>query len=235
MFSRRGTSADPKSADPKTADARTGGSRPGGSKNEAGKQGVELTKGSRKAEAPSTGPADSRPEGGPGKGRPTPTRKEAEQRRREAVRPGAGGARAMAKNARKQSAAERAERLAAIKRGDERYLPARDKGPARAMIRDMVDSKLTASEFFLPMAVIVLGCSISGSRQATTVATNIWAIMVVVIGIDLVLLNRRIRRQVTARFPNEPRRGMGAYGMMRALTFRRFRSPVPRVERGAQV
>jgi hypothetical protein len=58
---------------------------------------------------------------------------------------------------------------------------------------------------------------------------------VVVIGVDLFLLNRRIRKAVTARFPNEPRRGLGLYGMMRALTWRKMRTPAPRVQRGAQI
>ena len=219
MFPRR--SASDSRADPKTA-GKVKGTK------------VELTKGARKGEA-STGPADSRPEGGPGKGRPTPTRKEAEQARREAVKPAAGGARQFTKSARKQSAAERSARLEGIKRGDDRYLPPRDKGPARAFVRDLVDSRLTAAEFFLPLALIVLACSITGSKSATTLATNIWALMVVVIGVDLFLLTRRIRRAATERFPGEPRRGLGGYGMMRALTFRRFRSPAPRVERGTKV
>jgi hypothetical protein len=210
-------------------------SRRGSSPDAGSSEGVQLTKGARKSEAPATGPADSRPEGAPGKGRPTPTRKEAEQRRREAIKPTRGGARASAKEIRKQSAAERAARLEGIKRGDERYLHARDKGPLRAFARDTVDSRLTAAEFFLPLAVIVLLCSFTGSKAATALATNIWAIMVVVIGVDLYLLIRRMRKMAAKRFPTENRKGLGFYTMMRALTLRRFRAPAPRVERGAKV
>ena len=220
MFSRRSAASEDKTSKDGVSLAKTD--------TKAG-----TAKGGRKPDAPATGPTDSRPEGGPGKGRPTPKRKEAEQRRREAVKPITG--RAARKMSSKERAAERAERLEAIKRGDERYLPARDKGPARGLVRDLVDSRLTAAEFFLPTAVLVLLCSVVGSKEAVAIATNLWALMVVVIGLDLFMLSRRIKKNVRSRYPDEPKRGLGMYGMMRALTWRKMRTPAPRVDRGTKV
>ena len=73
-----------------------------------------------------------------GKGRPTPSRKEAEA---------AARARAKVPRTRKeQMAAQRAARgetsqrmRQAMKTGDERYLPARDRVPVKRFIRDFVD------------------------------------------------------------------------------------------------
>ena len=77
-----------------------------------------------------------------GKGRPTPTRKEAEA---------AAKARAKVPRTRKEQAA--AARLArsdsstkmrqAMKTGEEKYLPARDRCPVKRFIRDMVDSRFS--------------------------------------------------------------------------------------------
>lgn len=211
--------------------------RSAASKDGASQDGVSLDKdahkGGRKTDGAATGPADSRPEGGPGKGRPTPKRTEAEQRRREAATPSMG--RAARKQSAKERAADRAERLEAIKRGDERYLPARDKGPARALVRDLVDSRLTAAEFFLPMAVLVLLSSIVLTKETAAAVTNVWALMILVIGVESFLLVRRIRKQAAARYPKEPTRGLGLYGLMRALTWRKMRTPAPRVSRGDKV
>ena len=219
MFPRRSASDAP-------ADSKASGKDKGAK--------VELTKGARAGEA-STGPADSRPEGGPGKGRATPTRKEAEQRRKESVKTSAGGARAAARGARKQSAEEKAVRLEGIRRGDERYLPPRDKGPAKALARDVVDSRFNVGELFLPMGVLVLASFISGSRQATLTVTNIWTVLLIVIVVDLVVLSRRIRKELAARLPNERVRGLGGYAAMRAVTLRRMRTPKPRVQRGGKI
>ena len=84
-----------------------------------------------------------------GKGRPTPSRKEAEA---------AARARAKVPRTRKeQAAAQRAARgdasrkmREAIKTGDERYLPSRDRGPVRRFIRDFVDSRFSFIELMVP-------------------------------------------------------------------------------------
>ena len=46
---------------------------------------------------------------------------------------------------------------------------------------------------------------------------------------------RAIRKQIAIRFPNEPRKGIGIYAMMRAMQLRRSGMPGPRVARGAKL
>src|SRR5262249_22641460 len=79
-----------------------------------------------------------------GQGRPPPTRREAEGRKRGPAPPPPRTQREAAarmrgtKEERRAEAAQRRERMLA---GDERYLSSRDRGPVRAYVRDLVDSR----------------------------------------------------------------------------------------------
>lgn len=176
-----------------------------------------------------------------GKGRPTPTRRQAEQRNRtpligagRAAAPGAS--RAERKQARAaQRDAMRAERMkarAAMLAGDERYLPARDRGPARGWVRDYVDARRNPGEYFLPVALVVLLLSTLRVGTVAIIAGSALYVMLFGLIIDSVLLHRRIKRKATERFGEEAATGTGGYGVMRALQLRRSRMPRPRVARG---
>lgn len=175
------------------------------------------------------------------KGRPTPTRREAEQRNRRplgspsraAVRPGASKEekRAARDAQRKAFAAERARTREALISGDERYLPARDKGPARRWARDYVDARRNAGELFIPVALVILATSLIPNAvviQASLVALYAMVLWVIV---DSVLLRRRLTKLTTERFGDKIAGGAGTYGMMRALQIRRTRLPRPQVRR----
>ena len=41
-------------------------------------------------------------------------------------------------------------------RGDDSYLPARDRGPVRKLVRDVVDSRRNVGSFFLAIAAVAL-------------------------------------------------------------------------------
>ena len=43
-----------------------------------------------------------------------------------------------------------------MKTGDERYLPARDKGPVRRFVRDWIDARLCVAEMLLPLLIIIM-------------------------------------------------------------------------------
>ncbi len=102
-----------------------------------------------------------------GKGRPTPTRKEAEA---------AAKARAKVPRTRKEQAA--AQRLArsdsstkmrqAMKTGDERYLPARDRGPVKRFIRDYVDSRFSFVELMIPVLLVTTVMAWSGNAAVAS-------------------------------------------------------------------
>ena len=54
-------------------------------------------------------------------------------------------------------------------RGDDAYLPARDRGPVRKLVRDVVDSRRNVGSFFLAIAAVALiGTIVPEPRGART-------------------------------------------------------------------
>lgn len=149
------------------------------------------------------------------KGRPTPKRSEAQsQRQREARR------------------ADLAHQREALASGDERFLPVRDKGPVRRFVRDYVDSRFCVAEWFLPLAVIILVLSVIQVPNMQAIVMMLWLGVIVLIIIDSIGLGLRLKKQLRERFPDTPKRGAVAYGLMRTLQMRRLRLPKPQVKRG---
>ena len=175
-----------------------------------------------------------------GKGRATPTRREAEQRNRRPVvgapPPPRGATRAERKAQRAaRSAAAREERMRnriALANGDERSMPARDRGPVRRFVRDFVDARRNLGEMFLPVALVAIVIGFIGVAQAQIISMLVLYGMVLAIGVDSFLLSRRIKRVAKAKFGDKGTAGVGSYAVMRALQLRRARMPKPQVERG---
>ncbi|MFI7597623.1 DUF3043 domain-containing protein [Actinoplanes sp. NPDC049681] len=142
------------------------------------------------------------------------------------------------KQMRERQRTERAEASAGMRAGDERYLLARDRGPERALVRNVVDSRRTAGTWFFVGAIIVfIGSTGAMPMQVQIGAQLLWAILAVAVVGDSILITRRIKKLVTERFPKTTQR-MGSlylYGIMRSLTFRRMRVPKPQVELGDKV
>ncbi|MFD3549389.1 DUF3043 domain-containing protein [Streptomyces sp. NPDC058655] len=165
------------------------------------------------------------------KGRPTPKRAVA-QSQRKAVVASTGNRKEDAKRARERRRVEMAKQREALANGDERYLPARDKGPVRRFVRDYVDSRFSVAEMFLPLAVVILVLSMVRVAQLQSIALVLWMGVIALIIVDSAGLVFRLRKALIARFPDEPRRGAIAYGLMRTLQMRRLRLPKPQVKRG---
>ncbi|MET8583406.1 DUF3043 domain-containing protein [Streptomyces collinus] len=165
------------------------------------------------------------------KGRPTPKRSEAQSQRRSVA-----NTPTTRKDAAKRQREDRRQALdrqrQALAGGDERYLPARDKGPVRKFARDWVDSRFNVAEFFLPMAVVILVLSIVRVPAIQAVALWLWLVVIVLIVLDAIVSGFRLKKRLAERFPDHNRRGAVAYGLMRSLQMRRLRLPKPQVKRG---
>jgi Protein of unknown function (DUF3043) len=181
-------------------------------------------------------PTVAEPEGAKpdGKGRPTPKRREAELARKARVS-APKDRREAVRQQRAKARAERAKVQQAMVTGDERYLPARDKGAVRRFCRDFVDSRRTPAEYLLPYFLVIFIVMTIPIPQVQLIATYLWLVAIVIVPIDLILLARRLKRQLRERFPDESHRGAVAYGIMRATQIRRLRLPKPQVKPGAAV
>ena len=165
------------------------------------------------------------------KGRPTPKRSEAQSQRRSVANTPTTRKEA-AKRQRDDRRTQMAKQREALASGDERYLPARDKGPVRKFARDFIDSRFCIAEFFLPLAVIILVLSMVQIAQLQNVALLLWLFVIVMIIVDSIGIAIRMKKQLNARFPDDPKRGAVAYALMRSLQMRRLRLPKPQVKRG---
>jgi hypothetical protein len=165
------------------------------------------------------------------KGRPTPKRSEAEALRRAVVKPPTDRKEA-AKRARETRRAAMTKQREALLSGDERHLPARDRGPVRRFTRDFVDAKWHMAEFFLPIAVAILVLSMMPSAATRSFALLMWLAVIVLIVFDSVLTTRRLKKALRERYPDESLKGASAYALMRTLQMRRMRLPRAQVKRG---
>jgi hypothetical protein len=204
----------------------------------------------RSTPAPDAPPAEAPAEevrvagGTAGKGRPTPKRRDAEGRRRgpapappKTQREASKLARANRpdkEQLREQRRRETEKRRVGLASGDDKYLPARDRGPIKAYVRDVVDSRPHLLGLFMPLALIVV-LSVLIPTPAIQQYMSLFSLFLLMVMIaEGVYLGLTVTQKVRAKFPKEPVNalGVGWYSFTRATQPRRMRMPKPRVQRG---
>lgn len=177
------------------------------------------------------------------KGRPTPKRREAQPRSRGPVAPPPttgkeARARARERAKERKAAGLPAERQDRAPSAREERITARDAGPERALVRNIVDSRRSISSFFPLFAVLILVAMFAGlptkNPELYNYLTLTWLAFFVVILVESFFLSRLIGTAVSQRFPKTDQR-MGSlkyYGVIRGLMIRRLRYPKPVVDIG---
>ena len=183
------------------------------------------------------------------KGRPTPKRDTSKRRGPVAPAPAtAAEARKRRKELRstmtkEERRAERDTRRAAMNmrrekmmEGEEAYLLPRDKGPVRRYVRDIVDSRRNILGLFMPAALGLIFFSMALPQLQYYMSPAMLLIMVIM-GIDAILLSRKVNKAVDAKFPDnaETHLKLGVYAAGRATQIRRMRTPRPKVALGDKV
>ena len=183
---------------------------------------------------PAKAPPGSTTGAGPGgtKGHATPSRREAEDARKNQLKI-PKDPKAAKKAARQRDQEERSRARQGMKNGEERYLPARDRGPARAFARDFVDGRITLAEFFIFIAIAVLALGfIKNQFIQSWVSIGFFAVTALIV-VDTVVLLVQLSLRSKKEFPDATdRKGLLLYATLRTLQLRRLRLPPPRVRRG---
>ena len=189
----------------------------------------------KRAAAPEPEPAVETPVKSGGKGRATPKRRDAEARRLHPVVPTDRKA-AKAQARAKQDEAWRRQREA-MRTGDERYLPARDKGPVKRYIRDYVDARFSLGEAFMPLSILLIVVMIGIQTRAPGVGLmlimGLYAVFLLSI-VDAVVCWWLLRRRLHAKFGEDRVKAQGTvfwYIFSRCFNLRRWRQPSPQVAR----
>ncbi|HEX4429450.1 MAG TPA: DUF3043 domain-containing protein [Frankiaceae bacterium] len=169
-----------------------------------------------------------------GKGRATPTRKEAQATRRSgpsrpASRPGAksndpkSNRKAMSEARR----AKAADYRRAMNSGDMSKLPARERVPERIMARDIVDQRKNLGPLLLGVIVVAYFLGLAPVAGLKAVAFYLLPLCLIGIVLDSVLAARKVTRLVHEKYPSTTVKVKG-YSGQRALMPARWRQPRPK-------
>lgn len=191
------------------------------------------------AEAPETSASEEesprvRPSLTPPKGAPTPKRSEAQANRRQPYQAPADR-KAASQQSRQRDRTERLRRSEALQRGESWALPPKDRGPVRALARDVVDARRGIGEWYMLMVVLLVVLLIVPGTATKLVADGVVLFLLVVIVIEGWFVGTKVKRLAAQRYPGESTRGVLLYTVMRGISLRRMRIPKPRVERGHKV
>lgn len=167
---------------------------------------------------------------GGGKGRPTPSRREAEAAAKARAK-GPQDKKAAARLQKQRRAEGNAKMREGMKTGDERYLPARDKGPVKRFVRDWIDARLCMAELLLPLLLLI---TITGSFDQG-LSTGLWTATLLLVLMDTSLLIFRLRRELGRRFPDQSTKGAVGYAVLRSLQLRFIRLPKTQVKLGSKL
>ncbi|GAA3338846.1 hypothetical protein GCM10017714_11900 [Curtobacterium pusillum] len=164
-----------------------------------------------------------------GKGRPTPTRREREAANR---RPIVGGSAEDKKAARARLTNEREKARVGMANGEERYLPAKDKGEQRRFVRDWIDARWNVGEIMMPVLVLflIVGFAASQTAIASYALLLVWAFVALFL-LDCLVLWLSFRKKLTNKF-GSMQRGTFFYILTRSWQLRFLRLPKPQVKRG---
>ncbi|WP_308170180.1 DUF3043 domain-containing protein [Acrocarpospora catenulata] len=181
---------------------------------------------------------DPKPQGTQSKGRPTPKRSEAQGRRRSPVTAPANRKEAY-RLARERDRKQRDQAREGMLRGDEKYLPARDRGPVRRFARDFVDSRRLPGQYFLPAVLLIMLASmvpfpLEIRRWVLTAYTMSLPLVMVLVLVSSFYVAGRVKREAAEKFPGENLKGVGFYAAMRSSQIRRLRFPKPTVLPGGK-
>ncbi len=217
---------------------RSAGATDGTAQDSPGAQspdGPAEVKQTRSAASGGTTPPTPRSSAEAAKGRPTPKRSEAERKRRQPITGSRAPSAPRTPEEKAKARTDRSRRYEAMKAGEAWALNPRDRGPAKALARDYIDSKRRISEFYMYILVVLLAAVFIRNKTEQTYVTPLILVLVLIIVVDAQIIRRQLGKLVRERLPGESTRGLTTYAVMRALQIRRFRMPAPRVKPGDKI
>jgi hypothetical protein len=164
------------------------------------------------------------------KGHATPTRKEREALNQRPLVP--TDRKAASKDYRAQQAEARNRARIGMASGDEKYLPARDRGAQRRYARDYVDARYNVGELMVPfMFLVIIMTFLPDQNIAQLGILTLWGFFFVAI-VDVLIVTVLLRRRIEAKFGTDTmEKGVRWYAAMRTLQMRQLRLPKPQVKR----
>lgn len=187
-------------------------------------------------EAPAADSPESRPRPGltAPKGVPTPKRSEAQANRRQPYRAPADR-KAAAQQSRERERADRMRKTAAYQRGEDWALPTKDRGPVRALARDVVDARRGIGEYYMVLVVVLVVLLVIPGTASKLIADTLVIFLLLVMLVEGWWVGSKIKRLAAERYPGQSTQGVVLYATMRGISMRRMRVPKPRLRPGDKV
>jgi hypothetical protein len=168
------------------------------------------------------------------KGAPTPKRSAAQANRRGPYQAPSDRKEA-AKQTRQRDRSDRSRQQQALQRGEEWAFPPKDRGPVRALARDVVDSRRGIGEYYMVMVILLIVLLVVPGKSTKLLADAVVVVLLLVIILEGYFVGSKVKRLAAQRYPDKSTRGVMAYTIMRGIQMRRLRMPKPRVERGTKI
>jgi cation transport ATPase len=153
-----------------------------------------------------------------GKGRATPTRREAELARKQRLSGMSGNPKADRRESRRADFEAQTER--------------QHGGVVKQYARDYTDQRFRIAEFFILFAVLLFVLAGIQNATAQLLSLSLWVVMLIAIVIDSIFLVRGVKKGLRERYPTQDQGRIGMYVLMRSMQFRKWRLPKPRLKRG---
>ncbi|MGH3628755.1 MAG: DUF3043 domain-containing protein [Sciscionella sp.] len=168
------------------------------------------------------------------KGRATPKRSQSEAARKRRAAPPRNSKEAKAVQ-RDRVREQRLRQREAMQKGDDRYLPARDKGPLKRYIRDYIDAHRTIGEFLIPVFIVLFVVVYIRTSYTQFLGSVAWVVILGALALDSVRVLYGVRKGITEKFGADKTKGIAMYALMRSWQMRKLRLPKPQVKHGAQI
>ena len=126
-------------------------------------------------------------------------------------------------------------RSQALQRGEEWALPPKDRGPVRALARDVVDARRGVGEYYIFTIGVLIVLLILPWQGAKIAADGFVVLLLAIMLGEGWVVASKVKRLAQQRYPNESTKGLTMYVTFRGISLRRMRLPKPRVDRGAKI
>jgi hypothetical protein len=162
-----------------------------------------------------------------GKGRPTPSRKEREAANKRPLVGNKSKEAKLADRERQKTEREKARKLAIA--GDDKYLLARDKGPQRKLIRDVLDNRYTLIEGLMPMMILFLVITSLTNEVAKNLITIAMILALIGVSVEALFISRKATATIREKLGSDTKlqRGNYFYILTRGMQPRPLRLPKP--------
>lgn len=135
------------------------------------------------------------------------------------------------RQAREQMALQRQRQQDGYARGEEQYLPVRDRGPVKKYARDYVDSRFSIGSMLMPAMIVVLAMTFVNTPEMRILTfALLWAFVGLTV-LDCIIFTWRMRRKIRAKFGQDKAKGVSWYASMRSTQMCFMRMPKPQVGR----